>query len=90
MEFCGIFNLGGKRSAYEDNPDFCAERYGESESACIYFLENYSKGFDWITFTPAYGVKMNYLKGYLTRLDEDTSRYTEAQWKNISTDKIVV
>lgn len=90
IEFCGIFNLGGKRSAYEDNPDFCAERYGESESACIYFLENYSKGFDWITFAPAYGVKMNYLKGYLTRLDEDTSRYTEAQWKNISTDKIVV
>lgn len=90
IEFCGIFNLGGKRSAYEDNSDFCAERYGESESACIYFLENYSKGFDWITFAPAYGVKMNYLKGYLTRLDEDTSRYTEAQWKNISTDKIVV
>lgn len=77
-------------SRYQNNPDFCAERYGESESACIYFLENYSKGFDWITFAPAYGVKMNYLKGYLTRLDEDTSRYTEAQWKNISTDKIVV
>lgn len=93
IEFCGIFNLtknGVKRSVYEDNPDFCAERYGESESACIYFLENYSKGFDWITFAPAYGVKMNYLKGYLIRLDEDTSRYTEAQWKNISTDKIVV
>jgi len=33
---------------------------------------------------------MNYLKGYLTRLDEDTSIYKDAEWKNISTDKIVV
>ncbi len=90
IEFCGIFNLGGKRSAYEDNPDFCAERYGESESACIYFLENYSKGYSWITFIPVYGTKLNYFKGYLTRLNEDTSYLTDKKWSSISTDKIIV
>jgi len=46
IEFCRLYYLGAARSKYEDNPDFCAERYAESESACIYFLENYSKGFD--------------------------------------------
>lgn len=93
IEFCRIINLTKNnvgRGKYEDNARFCTERYAESESACTYFLQNYSVGFLSNTFDPVYGVKMNYLKGYLTNIGEDTSRYTDAQWKTISTDKVLV
>ena len=32
-------------SKYEDNPDFCAERYGESENVSKEYLKNYKKAF---------------------------------------------
>lgn len=74
---------------YEDNTDFCKERFVDAKFMCeILFEISYNKdSFDGIYIlspTEKY-VKLNHLRGYAQNMGEDISVFTTEEWKEIST-----
>lgn len=74
---------------YEDNPDFCKERYVDAQFMCdILFLESYNKEpYDgvFILYPMEENVKLNYLMGYAKNVGENISYISTEEWKKIST-----
>ncbi|MDE6433131.1 MAG: S8 family serine peptidase [Lachnospiraceae bacterium] len=91
MEFRDVKNYTTVSSTgkYEDNPDFCKERYVDAKFMCeVLFETSYSKdSFDgiYILSPTEKNVKLNYLRGYANNMGEDISIFTTEEWKKIST-----
>ncbi|MBO5088657.1 MAG: S8 family serine peptidase [Lachnospiraceae bacterium] len=91
MEFRDIkyYTTNSTLSKYEDNPNFCKERYTDAEFMCeILFDESYChQTFDgiFILYPTGDNVKLNYLRGYAKNIGEDISFFTAEEWKMFST-----
>lgn len=91
MEFRDIYHYSttNTRSIYEDNPNFCKERYVDAKFMCeVLFDESYTKeefhGII-ILFPTEKHVKLNNLRGYAKNMGEDISLFTTEEWEEIST-----
>ncbi len=90
MEFKDIKNYAIKdKKVYEDNANFCKERFEDAKSACDYvFYSSYEKyAYDGVEiFMPLEGnVKLNDFWRNAKLAGEDTSVYSAARWKKAST-----
>lgn len=91
MEFRDVKNYTTSSSIkiYEDNLNFCIERYVDAKFMCeVLFESSYSKEpFDGITilFPTEKYVKLNNLRGFANDMGEDISCFTTEEWKKIST-----
>ncbi len=74
---------------YEDNPNFCRERYEDAKLTCeVLFEAFYDKDpFNGIAilFPTERHVKLNNLRGFAKDMGEDVSFFTTEEWKEIST-----
>ena len=91
MEFRDIKNFSlnnNNQSTYEDNPDFCRERYRDAKLACAcLFSDSYGnlKYDDMCYFIPVMkNVKLNALKKYEKEIGADISSYTKTEWEEMS------
>lgn len=91
MEFRDVkyYTTVSSTGKYEDNTDFCKERFVDAKFMCeILFETSYNKdSFDGIYIlspTEKY-VKLNHLRGYAQNMGEDISVFTTEEWKEIST-----
>lgn len=90
MEFKDIKNYVIKnQKQYEDNANFCKERYVDAKLACVMLFGSFYEkdSFDgvYILFPTEENVKLNNLKNYAKEAGEDTSILTSEEWKNVST-----
>lgn len=91
MEFRDVkyYTIVSTIKRYEDNPDFCKERYVDAKFMCdILFLESYNKEpYDgiFILYPMGKNVKLNYLMGYARNIGENVSYISTEEWKKIST-----
>lgn len=91
MEFRDVKNYTTVSSTgkYEDNSDFCKERYVDAKLMCEVLFEAsyYKEPFDGIGifFPTEKYVKLNHLRGFAEDMGEDISVFTTEEWKEIST-----
>ena len=91
MEFRDVKNFSNTSttSKYEDNVNFCKERYADATLNCeILFMQSYDKEeFDgiYILYPTEDYVILNNLKGYAKNAKQDCSEFTDEEWKLMST-----
>ena len=78
--------------AYEDNSDFCVERFRDAKLNCAMLMDSYrdNQTYDGIYIlspTENY-VKLNALKKYAEATGENISAYTDAEWAKMSTPEL--
>lgn len=94
IEFRDIkyFAVKGDTERYEDDLNFCKERYADAKLACEVLMEeaNYKEKFDgFIIFMPTEKhVKLNGFKYFTKKAGEDTSYLNAKEWEEISTSKV--
>lgn len=94
MEFRNIKYYTPARivGAYEDNSDFCVERFRDAKLNCAMLMDSYqdNQTYDGIYIlspTENY-VKLNALKKYAEATGENISAYTDAEWAKMSTPEL--
>lgn len=91
MEFRDVkyYTTVSSTGKYEDNPNFCRERYEDAKLTCeVLFEAFYDKDpFNGIAilFPTEKHVKLNNLRGFAKDMGEDVSFFTTEEWKEIST-----
>ena len=76
----------GRTGIYEDNIDFCPERFKETKRACRQFLEKIhaKEDFTYQFFWSKYKNVLNNYKGFC-ELAGETIKGTDAEWSKVST-----
>lgn len=91
MEFRDVkyYTVVSSTGKYEDNPDFCKERFVDAKLMCEVLFENsyYKEPYDGINilFPTEKNVKLNNLRGFAKDIGEDVSCFTTGEWEKIST-----
>lgn len=91
MEFRDVkyYTVVSSTGKYEDNPDFCKERFVDAKLMCEVLFESsyYKEAYDGIgiLFPTEKNVKLNNLRGYAKDIGEDVNCFTIEEWKKIST-----
>ena len=101
MEFKDIKNFGllsnvngkidnaARAGIYEDNINFCRERYDDADSACEYFFRcimGKKKYNGVVIFEPVEKyVVLNNFKNYAKKAGMDTSILSDEEWAKVST-----
>lgn len=94
IEFKDIKNFSttstkDSQGTYEDNTNFCKERYADAKLACEVLFEEayYKQKFDGVLiYMPVQkNVKLNNLKKYAKHAGEDVSGFTAEEWNKMST-----